>query len=180
MAKEIERKFLVRTLDPLRGLRGDRIVQGYVAKEPGAVTTRVRIREDRAFLTLKGPREGITRDEFEYPIPLDDARQLLEKFCGRRVVRKTRYLVPHPPHVIEVDVFEGRHAGLVIAEVELPTEHAALSLPAWIGDEITYDTRFGNFCLANEAFMVPRDHLFPPPDAALPSPAHPGLPATPH
>lgn len=148
MATEIERRFLVKDRAVLDGRQGDRIVQGYVAKEPGAMSTRIRIRADRAYITLKGPREGISRDEFEYTIPLDDARQLLARYCGTRVVRKTRYLVPHAGHVFEVDVFEGRHAGLVIAEVELTHEETALALPSWIGEEISADGRYGNFSLA--------------------------------
>lgn len=148
MALEIERKFLVRDIGFLRDAHGDKIVQGYVAKEPGAMSTRVRIRADQAFLTIKGPRVGITRDEFEYCIPVADAMRMLSAHCGERIVRKTRYLVPFQAQLFEVDIFDGNHAGLVMAEIELPDESTPIALPRWIGEEVTHDPRFGNFCLA--------------------------------
>jgi len=122
MATEIERRFLVRDVACLAGRSGDRIVQGYVAKEPGAMTTRVRLRAGRGYLTLKTPRYGMSRQEFEYEIPADDARCILDNQCGTRLIRKIRYLVPFAAHVFEVDVFEGRHTGLIVAEVELRSE----------------------------------------------------------
>lgn len=148
MATEIERKFLVRETGFLDGRKGERIVQGYVAKESGAMSTRVRVRAERAYLTLKGPREGISRDEFEYPIPVADALQLLRQYCGNRIIQKTRYVVDFAGQAFEVDVFEGRHAGLVIAEIELQSEDTQLLLPTWIGQEVTYDRRYGNYMLA--------------------------------
>lgn len=148
MAREIERKFLVRDLRILDGRQGDRIIQGYLAKESGSMSTRVRIRGDRAYLTLKSPKAGFSRDEFEYVIPLTDAEAMIANHCSGRIVRKTRFLVDHAPHVFEVDVFEGRHAGLIVAEVELPHEQAAMRLPDWLGDEITGDNRYSNFVLA--------------------------------
>ncbi len=151
MAREIERRFLVRDVRILDGRQGERIVQGYLAKEPGSMSTRVRIRGERAYLTLKSPKVGYGRDEFEYAIPVTDAQAMLASHCARRIVRKTRYLVDHAHHVFEVDVFEGHHAGLVVAEVELPHEHTPLKLPAWVGREITHDGRYGNFTLALES-----------------------------
>lgn len=148
MGQEIERRFLVRDIGILDGRIGKRIVQGYVAKEPGAMTTRVRIHGDSGVLTLKGPHHGLVRDEFEYPIPVDDAWRIVLEHCGNRVIVKTRYLVEHGDLLFEVDVFEGRHTGLVIAELELSHEEQAFTLPSWIGEEITGDKRFGNFCLA--------------------------------
>ena len=148
MATEIERKFLVRETGFLDGRQGERIVQGYVAKEPGAMSTRVRLRADRAFLTLKGPREGLSRDEFEYPIPVADAQRMLALYCGNRVIQKTRYVVDFADQVFEVDVFEGRHAGLVIAEIELRHEGTSVILPHWVGQEVTHDRRYGNYVLA--------------------------------
>lgn len=148
MGQEIERRFLVRDPRILDGRVGKRIVQGYVAKESGAMTTRVRIHGDHGYLTLKGPRQGLVRDEFEYSIPVDDAWRIVLEHCGNRVIEKTRYLVEHTDQVFEVDVFEGRHTGLIIAELELSHERQAITLPPWIGEEITGDKRFGNFCLA--------------------------------
>ena len=148
MAIEIERKFLVRDTRVLNGRCGERIVQGYVAKEPGAMTTRVRIRADRAYLTLKGPREGLSRDEFEYSVPVADAIRILSEHCANRIIEKTRYLVQFAGQIFEVDVFEGRHAGLVTAEIELAEECTPVLLPSWIGEEVTHDARYGNFHLA--------------------------------
>ena len=168
MAREIERRFLVRDVRILDGRKGERIVQGYLAKESGSMSTRVRIRGESAWLTLKSPKQGFSRDEFEYAIPVADAQAMLENHCARRVVRKTRYLVDHAHHVFEVDVFEGHHAGLVVAEVELPHEHTPLSLPGWVGEEVTHDARYGNFTLAVEAAL--RDGARP---ATAPK-THPG------
>lgn len=148
MAREIERKFLVRDTRILDGRQGDRIIQGYLAKESGSMSTRVRIRGERAFLTLKSPKRGYSRDEFEYAIPLPDAATLIANHCAGRVVRKTRYLINHAPHVFEVDVFEGAHTGLIVAEVELPHEHSTVRLPDWLGEEVTHDERYSNFALA--------------------------------
>ncbi|NMG28178.1 CYTH domain-containing protein [Aromatoleum evansii] len=148
MGQEIERRFLVRDPQILDGRVGKRIVQGYVAKESGAMTTRVRIHGDRSYLTLKGPRQGFVRDEFEYPIPTDDAWHILLEHCGNRIIQKTRYLIEYLDHLFEVDVFEGRHTGLVIAELELSHVGQKIALPSWIGEEITGDKRFGNFFLA--------------------------------
>lgn len=148
MSREIERRFLVPDSRFLDGRTGERIVQGYVAKEPGAMTTRVRICADQAYLTLKGPRQGLGRDEFEYPIPLDDAWHILLDHCGNRIIEKTRYNIAYADHLFEVDVFAGRNAGLVIAEVELAHEAQSLLLPPWVGEEVTLDRRFANYYLA--------------------------------
>lgn len=146
MAKEIERKFLVADTSVLDGRRGFAIVQGYLAKE--SMSVRVRTFGGQAFLTLKGPTCGISRDEFEYQIPFEDALALLESYCVTRIIRKKRYLIPHDDLVFEVDVFEGKLAGLIIAEVELACETQVVNLPPWIGREVTGDSRFGNFSLA--------------------------------
>ena len=177
MAREIERRFLVRDVRILDGRRGEHIIQGYLAKEVGSMSTRVRIRGECAYLTLKSPKLGFSRDEFEYPIPVEDAHQMIARHCAGRVVRKTRYLVDHAHHVFEVDVFQGQHAGLVVAEVELPHEETPLSLPQWVGDEITHDSRYGNFTLAEQAALL---HAAPDGTCAAPTPilvASRGLPA---
>lgn len=148
MGREIERKFLVRDRRILDGRKGEHIVQGYVAKESGAMSTRVRVCADRGYLTLKGPRQGIARDEFEYPIPVEDAWYLLSEYCGNRIIEKTRYVVEHGGHAFEIDVFEGRLAGLIVAEVELSHETQLFALPPWIGEEVTADRCYGNFILA--------------------------------
>ena len=148
MAKEIERKFLVRG-DRWKavstGSRGIR--QGYLALD-GGVSLRVRIIEDSyAVLTIKSGYSGLARDEFEYTIPLSDGREMME-CCDGRVIEKTRYHVPHHGFVWEVDVYAGSHAGLVIAEVELNDETDNPPLPDWVGREITGEAAWGNAMLA--------------------------------
>lgn len=146
MPKEIERKFLVQAPSVLESRTGFSIVQGYLAKD--AVSVRVRTFGNQGFLTLKGPTCGISRDEFEYQIPLEDALALLECYCNSRLIRKKRYLIPHRDHVFEVDAFEDKLAGLIIAELELASETEVVDLPDWIGEEVTGDARFGNFALS--------------------------------
>lgn len=145
MAIEIERKFLVRDWGILAGLTGRRMVQGYISTSPN--TTRVRIAGNDAFLTIKGPPSGISCYEFEYAIPLADAREMLA-LCGDLVVEKTRYEIPVGERTFEVDVFHGRHEGLVLAEVELPSVGALVAIPEWVGDEVSGRREYTNAHLA--------------------------------
>ena len=146
MAKEIERKFLVKDPGVVRGAPGERIVQGYMSF--GKITLRVRRIGERAYLTLKGPSNGFSRDEFEYEIPVHDAEQLLAHYCAPGQITKTRYRIPYRGHEFEVDVFEGHLRGLVMAEVELEDENQPLQLPPWIGAEVSRDPRYYNASLA--------------------------------
>lgn len=143
MGIEIERKFLVRD-ERWRSIaaRSRRIRQGYL--ERGAeLSIRVRIIDDQeAALTIKSAVSGVRRLEFEYPLPLQDAEQLLALCQGTLV--KTRHEVPVSDQTWEVDVFEGDNAGLVIAEIEIGHEEQPLQLPSWLGDEITGDPRYYN------------------------------------
>lgn len=148
MAKEIERKFLVRDISCIRGLTGIPITQAYVAN--GGLLVRVRRAGENAFLTLKGPTQGISRDEFEYPIPLVDALAMLEDYGTGGKLSKTRYLVPAGEHTFEVDVFDGPLEGLVIAEVEIESEDVVVNLPGWLGPEVSDDHYFANSNLANQ------------------------------
>jgi len=161
MAKEIERKFLVRDRDIIEGRLGARIVQGYLAAEP--MTVRVRIKEAEAFLTLKS-KGGIERDEYEFPIDLRVARELIERHCGGRVVRKTRYRIPNGQHTVEVDVFEGHLAGLVLAEIELDHVEQDFEHPDWLGEDVSHDPRYANSALAVAA--APPTPAYLPPAAA--------------
>jgi CYTH domain-containing protein len=146
MATEIERKFQV-TGDLWRdGTPGVRIAQGYLSQDPDR-TVRVRIAEERAWLTIKGRCEGITRAEFEYAIPLDEARALLD-LCLPSVIDKTRYRIPFCGHLWEIDVFHGDNEGLVIAEVELADASISPTLPPWVGLEVSSDSRYFNSSLA--------------------------------
>lgn len=148
MAQEIERKFLVNgTGWQDHVTRTVEIRQAYLARTP-AMVIRVRIvDEDRALLTIKSARPGTTRSEFEYPIPLDDARRLMDLRSGQ-VLRKRRHVVAVGAHEWEVDVFEAPYRGLVIAELELPERDAPFERPAWLGAEVTDDWHYYNSSLA--------------------------------
>ncbi|MFA1621466.1 CYTH domain-containing protein [Rhizobium mongolense] len=158
MAKEIERKFLVRN-DGWRAKAETKSIlrQGYIASMDDR-SVRVRILDGkRARLTIKIGRNTVTRDEFEYEIPVSDAEELMQSTIGL-VIEKTRYRVPHDNFVWEVDVFAGAHRGLVIAEVEMKSENDDPSRPAWLGREVTGDFRYSNQALATE-FEYDQDAL---------------------
>lgn len=150
MAIEIERKFLV-TSDAWRGAAlddGRAIRQGYLAPGgPDAASVRVRLIGGEARLTVKGPGL-LERAEFEYPIPIGDAQAMFEAGLCAPLVEKRRTRVAHGGLVWEVDVFAGHLAGLVVAEVELASAGQVVSLPGWVGREVTGDPRYQNSALA--------------------------------
>jgi adenylate cyclase len=148
MATEIERKFLVQGDSwRMQAVGSARLAQGYLSSNSKA-TVRIRLYDNvRAVVTIKGKTAGISRAEFEYVVPLADGRELLE-LARPEVVLKTRYRVPHDGMVWEVDVFEGAHAGLVMAEVELESADQTIALPDWAGREVSYDDRYANASLA--------------------------------
>ena len=143
MKKEIERKFLI-TGDFMPFVTSStRIEQGYVAKSD-QLTLRIRTRNEKGYLTIKGRtnEKGMSRSEWEYEIPVDQARELLSFSNG--TISKTRYLVPVGDHTFEVDEFYGENEGLVIAEVELGEEDEEYPRPEWLGEEVTGDRRYYN------------------------------------
>ena len=147
MAKEIERKFLV--IDNSyreMAVTGRSIVQAYLNRDPKA-TVRVRITDDKAFQTTKGKNDGATRDEWEYPIPVSDARDIIARCASGRIIEKKRFVVPFEGYDWEIDEFGGELEGLTVAEIELPAEDAEFSLPPFIGDEVTGDQRYYNSSL---------------------------------
>jgi adenylate cyclase len=150
MAAEIERKFLTIDDSWRDGSHGIRISQGYLSQDPDR-TVRVRIAGENAWLTIKGRTEGIRRAEFEYEIPVDDARDLLE-LCLPSVIDKTRYRMTYGGHLWEVDDFHGENTGLVVAEVELAYESVPVDLPSWVGAEVSADPRYFNSALATRPF----------------------------
>ena len=152
MGVEIERKFLLKD-DSWRAHveRSKRFAQGYLASGETA-TARVRLAGDQAWLTIKGRRAGISRHEFEYPIPADHAQQILEALCGGRVVEKIRHWIPFAGHTWEIDEFEGVNAGLVLAEVELGGPDESVEIPGWIGCEVSEDPRYYNAYLAEHPY----------------------------
>jgi adenylate cyclase len=147
MGIEIERKFLVDESKWKRGDEGTRIVQAYLcsAKER---TVRVRLIGDEARLTIKGEAVGISRAEYEYPIPSGDAREMLETLCERPFIHKTRHLVPFAGRTWEIDVFHGENEGLIVAEIELDEADAKVELPPWAAKEVSGDHRYSNSSLA--------------------------------
>ncbi len=150
MAKEIERKFLVAN-DDWRALATSAtpMRQAYVVLMHDR-SVRVRTKNGTsAQLTIKIGQSSLVRDEFEYPISLDDAEEMIALAVGN-VIEKVRYTVEHHGFVWEIDVYEGAYQGLVIAEVELRNESDAPSLPHWIGREVTGDRRYSNQALATE------------------------------
>lgn len=151
MGVEIERKFLVASDAWRRDVTGSHVLrQGYLSRHD-CPTVRVRTDGEHAWLTLKTRGQGITRGEFEYAIPADDAEKLLAA-CGGRVIEKMRHIVPHGSHRWEVDVFGGDNAGLVLAEIELSCEQEKFERPPWIGEEVTGDPRYYNSYLAAKPF----------------------------
>ena len=147
---EIEHKFLVAD-DSWRqsATRSVHVLQGYFTKGGGDYSLRVRIVEEReAKLTIKSQGTGLTRSEFEYPIPLEDARAMMRDFCSSRLIDKRRYYVEAPPFTWEIDVFAGANAGLVLAEIEIPSEETEFPRPSWLGREVTGEIRYLNETLA--------------------------------
>ena len=142
---EIERKFLVLD-DSYKQLsyNSSHIVQGYICSARGR-TVRVRIRDVRAYITIKGPStdNGLTRYEFEQEIPLVDAEQLMQ-LCEPGIIDKTRWLVKSGDHTFEVDEFHGENDGLIVAEVELRDATDVVEIPHFIGKEVTGDRRYYN------------------------------------
>ena len=151
MAKEIERKFLVKESWQPQD-EGIKIAQGYLSTVPER-TVRVRIKGNKGYLTIKGKNQGISRTEFEYEIPLGDAEELL-KLAEQPILSKTRYLEQHGNRLWEIDVFAGENQGLVVAEVELPDEQADFSRPDWLGQEVSGDVRYYNANLIKKPFSL--------------------------
>lgn len=150
MAKEIERKFLVRSDGWKSAVTSEtRMKQAYLAAEPDR-SVRVRIRNDEtAQLTIKFGSSVLVRDEFEYQVPLADAVEMMA-FATGSVIEKTRHTVDHEGFTWEIDVFGGVYRGLVIAEVEMASELDDPALPDWLGREVTGDTRYSNQTLATQ------------------------------
>lgn len=143
MGIEIERKFLVTSDAWIHQGEPVLLRQGYLSSHPSRVV-RVRIEGDGAVMTIKGKNVGASRGEWEYPIPMADAVEFLDKLCEQPIIEKYRRRIPYGGFVWEVDEFLGANAGLVVAEIELPSEDQAFDKPDWIGDEVTHDKRYLN------------------------------------
>jgi len=151
MGVEIERKFLL-TGDGWRKLGTPELLrQGYLSTNPER-TVRVRVEGQGATMTIKSKSVGATRGEWEYPLPLADANELLDRVCEQPIIEKYRSRVEHAGHVWEVDEFLGVNEGLRFAEIELESEDAAFEKPDWIGAEVTDDRRYFNSNLIKHPF----------------------------
>lgn len=152
MPIEIERKFLVTSDAWRQGAVGIDYCQGYLSRNPDA-TVRVRTEGNEARITIKGRSSGISRLEFEYPIPYQEALEL-QQLCITPLVKKTRYKIFHEGMTWEVDEFHGENEGLVVAEVELSHPEKNIPLPPWAGQEVSQDPRYCNSNLAIHPFKT--------------------------
>ena len=154
MPTEIERKFLVKGDFKQNAFKAIRIIQGYLSSIPER-TVRIRIKEDKAFITIKGAGNisGASRFEWEKEIPVDEAKELL-KLCEPGIIDKTRYLVKSGKHTFEVDEFYGENEGLIMAEIELHDENEEFIKPAWLGDEVTGDKKYYNSSLMKTPYNL--------------------------
>ncbi|MDE6338492.1 MAG: CYTH domain-containing protein [Muribaculaceae bacterium] len=146
MGVEIERKFLVKNETfKKQACSVSRICQGYLGRDPER-TVRIRVRDEKGYITVKGKNSGAVRLEFEYEVSLADARQML-RMCEGNIVDKTRYVVNYCGFIWEVDEFHNLAEPLTIAEIELPSEDATFAVPEFIGKEVTGDKRYYNSML---------------------------------
>jgi adenylate cyclase len=152
MGIEIERKFLVdhKLWNQLSKPKGVNFSQGYILKQE-AKTIRIRVTDEDGFITIKGKSVGFSRSEFEYTIPIGEAKQLLADFC-EAVVIKIRYRIDFEGKVWEVDVFSGENEGLIVAEIELDDAKEIFNKPGWVGQEVTDDVRYYNSNLSEHPF----------------------------
>ena len=152
MGVEIERKYLVaNSLWQSEVESSVHISQGYLTRGENA-SVRIRLIGDAAVVTIKGAADGIQRAEYEYPIPREDAEEMLATLARTPLIEKTRHLIPHEDHVWELDVFEGANAGLITAEIELSSIEEAFKKPEWLGKDVSDDVRYGNSNLVGNPF----------------------------
>ena len=152
MAKEIERKFLVKSDFKEFVSKSQRITQGYLSSIPQR-TVRVRIKGEKGFLTIKGigSKSGASRYEFEKEITIDETKELL-KICESGIIDKTRFLVKCGNHTYEVDEFYGENDGLIVAEIELKSEDEKFEKPDWLGKEVTGNVKYYNSMLMKNPY----------------------------
>jgi CYTH domain-containing protein len=156
MAIEIEKKFLVKGKDWKEGSRSKVYYQGYLCSGSGQ-TVRVRIAGENALITIKGRSTNISRLEFEYPIPLEDSRILLDEVCQQPIIHKRRFFKEHKGFTWEIDEFYGENQGLVLAEIELESEDQQFARPEWLGEEVSHDGRYYNASLRTYPYSMWKD-----------------------
>lgn len=143
MGVEIERKFLVVSLDFKSNASAELYRQGYLNSDKNRVV-RVRVRGDQAFITIKGLPKGLVRPEYEYSIPKEDGDFLLRNLCEQPIIEKTRYNVTYKDHIWEIDEFHGENEGLIVAEIELDHMEESFEIPPWVGEDVSHDWRYFN------------------------------------
>lgn len=153
MAREIERKFLVTDSSWRRGSTGIHYRQGYLHSSREC-SVRVRIAGATAFLTVKGSTQGMSRDEYEYAIPVEDALAMLDRLCPQQQIEKIRYTIEYQGFTWEIDEFLGVNQGLIVAEIELREEEQAFPMPTWVGLEVTGVAKYYNACLCQHPFTT--------------------------
>ena len=152
MATEIERKYLLKNDSWKQEVSSkNKIIQGYLSSKPER-TVRIRITKNKGFVTIKSKNIGSLRKEFEYEIPIEDAKELI-LLCEKPIIQKTRYIVEYSSHIWEIDIFEGENQGLEVAEIELSQENEEFSIPDWIGPEVTNESKYYNSQLIINPFM---------------------------
>lgn len=153
MAKEIEKKYLVLNDSYKESSTVTYIQQGYITtKKEGVV--RVRVKDDKGYITIKGQNHGAVRLEYEYSIPVEEAKEMIENLCQKPVIEKRRYNYrASDGHLWEIDEFFGDNEGLVVAEIELLNEDEAYDLPEWVGEEVTSDMRYYNSNLMQNPYI---------------------------
>lgn len=152
LAREVERKFLIRDESWREHAdEGQRMRQGYLI---GAARASIRVRTagEQAWLNIKSATLGVERREYEYPVPLADAEEMLAELCERPLIEKVRYELAWGGHTWEIDVFEGENAGLIVAEIELADAEEAFERPPWLGEEVSDDPRYYNVCLIHHPY----------------------------
>lgn len=157
MGLEIERKFLLADASwRTQVSHSQRLCQGYLGGDERA-SVRVRINGEQANLNIKAARAGTSRAEFEYALPLADAREILASLCREPCIEKTRHWVHYGGHAWEIDEFHGANAGLLVAEIELQSEQEDFARPAWLGAEVTHELRYYNSQLVQQPYCQWQD-----------------------
>jgi adenylate cyclase len=151
MGIEIERKFLVVGDEWKKKGKPFRVMQGYLQRDKEC-TIRVRVLDDKGFITIKGENSGATRLEYEYAIPVIDALELLDHLCTKPLIDKTRYFLEYKGITWTIDEFHRENEGLVIAEVELKSENQKIEIPSWAVQEVTSDEKYYNSYLSKHPF----------------------------
>ena len=154
MALEIEHKFLVINENWKQHItKTERMVQGYLGGNNQS-SVRIRINDEQADINIKAKVVGSQRLEYEYPISIADAEEILNELCDKPLIEKQRHYVKFRQHIWEIDVFEGENTGLVVAEIELSSSDESFELPDWVGQEVTEDARYYNIFLVDAPYST--------------------------